>query len=836
MAHDPLYQVENIVFERRVNHLALLLDLSPLLPDRLLKRAIWLARNADEAALRAFLVRALARRLPTKVEQIKLRREHPVRRGMLIREVSIPEGKQVKRLMTRLSEEQRHEILERLLEAVEKRKHKSASRQHKQQQQQQQQEGDVYRVQVGRRLDEFGDSGGGGSASFWRDISENLPRTAASSQPPKPSPAAASVITPTPPPEERTNIVNLGFAHRSAADKTLAPDEPLACGHAYYFWLNIGRAHKHAIGTPTPIDLNKLPEEAVLTVALFGFENELGITKNHDTGELKIQANGTVKVLRQPLSKNPLSADSPADYLENFLVFPVRVPKNEGVYRLRCNIYCAQVLVQSYVVSASARTTATAVNEACTKKLDYVLSQNLRASHLASLTAEPHRLSIMVNSNGDGSHNFRFFGADETERFKDDAQIDGDQLSGFLLQARRALHKVSWDNENEWDPDNKNLAYRYKSGAFDAKMLARDLAYLARAGWRIYAGFISHLTKTAAELETLMADPGLVQIALKLSPRAVLPAAIVYDYAWKPDVFAASFDTTPFELCPTFAAALDSACAGGPPLEECDCFKGGCALKAMIADIRKPGSGKTLQDLPPVICPSGFWGYRHSLGLPLTLDGTNKDIPPVISFKDQLQMIACVSTDPLFVERDTHLGRLKKLKNALKFELDNSYGAIVNRLKTTIPQLLYFYCHGGVRANTNLPYLEIGNSDRFGPDDLIGEGISWKEPHPLVFINGCHTTSLNPEITLDFVSSFVQQSGAAGVIGTEITIFEPLAVKFAEECFSRFVGAPPHNESMPLGRAVRGARLELLKQGNPLGLVYIPYAVGTLRLQESQQN
>jgi len=33
---------------------------------------------------------------------------------------------------------------------------------------------------------------------------------------------------------------------------------------------------------------------------------------------------------------------------------------------------------------------------------------------------------------------------------------------------------------------------------------------------------------------------------------------------------------------------------------------------------------------------------------------------------------------------------------------------------------------------------------------------------------------------------------------------------------------------------VRGARLELLKDGNPLGLVYIPYAVASLRLE--QQN
>jgi len=59
-------------------------------------------------------------------------------------------------------------------------------------------------------------------------------------------------------------------------------------------------------------------------------------------------------------------------------------------------------------------------------------------------------------------------------------------------------------------------------------------------------------------------------------------------------------------------------------------------------------------------------------------------------------------------------------------------------------------------------------------------------------------------------------------------------VKFDEECLARFIGAPPHPESMPIGKAVRGARLELLKQGNPLGLVYIPYAVASLRLEKTQ--
>ncbi len=854
MPQDPLERVQTLLYAKRVNPLAILLDLSSVLPESLLKRAIWLAQNASEKVLRAFLVKALAKRLPARLDRIALTKKYPVPSGTAIKEVSIPEGKEVKRLIARLPEEQRHEVLDQWFDKIETnpdmvvRKGGIADKS----------KGFTFELPMtgggswaavepaDTRMG--GDDDSRGMSVGSADVSVFGPRDPEGKPVKKKGGVAASMIRvpktaafdnqaeeTSRGTEERSDIVNLGFSHADSANKTLQPDEPLQCGHSYYFWLNIGRARQDAIGAPTPIDLDKLPEEAVLTIAIFSFEKELEIDPRHDVGELKIQQNGAVKVLLKPTGRKSirLSPDAPQDFLKDFLLFPVSAPEKEGMYRLRCNIYCSQVLVQSYVVSANVKTSAAPVAEACSKKLDYVLSQSLRAGHLASLTSEPHLLSLMVNNNGDGTQSFRFFGGDGTERYKDDAQVDGQQLAGFLLQARRAMHKVSWGDENEWDPD-KNFDYRYKTQAFDSKKLAKDLAYLARAGWRIYTGFISHLAKPEDELKALLANPGLVQIALKLSPRAVVPAAVIYDYAWRPENF--DFEQTQFELCPTFSAAIDKARQGGPLLEDCDCFKGGCALSAMIAAIQDPDSDKTLEDLPPMVCPSGFWGYRHSLGLPLTLDGTNKDIPPVIELKDDLQVIACVSTDPNFVERDPHLGRLKALKNALKFERDEGYKAIVKRLKKTVPHLLYFYCHGGIRANTNLPYLEIGASDKFGPEALIGERISWKGPNPLVFINGCHTTSLNPEITLDFVSSFVQQNGAAGVIGTEITIFEPLAAKFAEECLSRFIGAAPHNESMPLGRAVRGARLELLKQGNPLGLVYIPYAVSTLRLQEAQQN
>ena len=113
------------------------------------------------------------------------------------------------------------------------------------------------------------------------------------------------------------------------------------------------------------------------------------------------------------------------------------------------------------------------------------------------------------------------------------------------------------------------------------------------------------------------------------------------------------------------------------------------------------------------------------------------------------------------------------------------------------------------------------------PDNLRWQRIRWEAPRPLIFINGCQTTALEPEQALEFVSAFVELAGASGVIGTEITVFEPLAGAFAEECLRRFL------DGAPIGEAIRGARLALLAAANPLGLAYIPFVTASLRLRLS---
>ena len=121
-----------------------------------------------------------------------------------------------------------------------------------------------------------------------------------------------------------------------------------------------------------------------------------------------------------------------------------------------------------------------------------------------------------------------------------------------------------------------------------------------------------------------------------------------------------------------------------------------------------------------------------------------------------------------------------------------------------------------------------GKDDAITTNNVRDKGFHWEDP-PLVFINGCHTAALEPEHALNFVSAFVEATYASGVIGTEVTVFEPLATWFAQEFFIRFVA-----KGQPVGQAFRGARLALLKEGNPLGLVYVPFVAPDMTLRRKE--
>jgi hypothetical protein len=576
-------------------------------------------------------------------------------------------------------------------------------------------------------------------------------------------------------------VVNTGFSGRDAPAEPYERSTPLVCDAEYLFWLDIGPPVAESIEL-VPTALPDLPANAVLDVIVFG----AGLTplEGEDHGQLLLH-NGTATVAR------PAALVDASDVAETRLFFGIRAPSEPGNAQLRCNIYHRQVLVQSRIVSAQVQTRPDAVGR-LQSELDYSLAPSLSPAHLDSIGE--HRLSVLLNRTDAGTHLLSFVGQGE---FRSSAEIDELALQNMIEAARKALRRAAWGKEAEWQEGD-----RYAYADVDRDRLERDLVLLALPGFRLYAAIADQLTGGAEktdELNALMRTTGVVQIALKGTARRLLPAALFYDYFG----LHTNMPLEQYTVCKQFTDALDA----GKGLDGCPCFHGDC-----------PARGEAT-----VVCPSGFWGFRHDLGVPLTLAGA-PDVPPTIGYAHEPSLTLAVSTDPAFVERAAHADKIKALVgDAISYA--DSFQELLDALRSANSDVVYFYCHGGVDRDT-WPYLQVGplNDPVLTADVLFSERIRWTSPRPLVFINGCHTVAVEPEKVVEFAGALVGNVHAAGVIGTEITVFEPLATAFGLEYLRRFLAGGT------VGESIRGARLGLLAQGNPLGLVYVPFALATLRL------
>ena len=589
-------------------------------------------------------------------------------------------------------------------------------------------------------------------------------------------------------------IVNTGFADEGDAATPHKPTLPLQPLTDYYFWLEVGAPMEGSIEV-VPTELPKeIPPGAELDVALFGFDGEVQLTPGKDAGRIKIEGDGTVTVLTRVAE--PAVGE---DILHKRLFFPVKTADRPR-QRLRCNIYYKQTLIQSRLITIKVEANAVASERpALVSRLDYTLSKSLNGEVLEGMGE--NKLSVLLNDNGNGTHGFRFFGQ---ESFKKDATLTEGALQNLIEMARGGLRKVAWGDDEEFK-SGKN--YRYADGAFNEDRLRGDLITLAIRGRRFYTGLISKFAGPGPEswaLEDMMKQTGQVQIASKVDATLVVPAGMFYDHPLDDGK-----ETKAMSVCDTFMTAVRNK----TPLEQTACFQGNCPDR----------------DKDTVVCPSGFWGFRHNLGLPVSLkkeDQEADDAAVTITYTGTPHIAMSVSTDPNFRERPKHEQNLRNLNLATTDEYADNRDASVNLIKNTKAQVVYFYCHGGLTGD-GVPFISVGDKtgDWLTTTTLYNSRIYWQSNRPLVFINGCHTTAVTPKYALNFVQSFVQAHNAAGVVGTEITIFEPIAVTFAEECLKQFLQG-----GKTLGEAVRGARLKMLRDGNPLGLVYIPYAVPGLKV------
>lgn len=591
----------------------------------------------------------------------------------------------------------------------------------------------------------------------------------------------------------KKRVVNTGFAPQTHPDEEMDREMPLKIGGRYYFWVEIGEPREKSI-EETPTDIPDVPAKVRLTVAIFGFKDGLLVTRNADIGELEKEEDGTVRVVKQPLAGSPPASG----FLAQRLFFPVRCPRREGIFQMRCNIYRGQVLLQSRVIHARVMAAPRKLLEgqrALRSVLDYSLSGRLNPALLTQLAE--HRLSILLNRNDDGTNSLHVYGSKGEQRFKrDDIRFEETKLNKFIEMARGSLRIASWNSKEGKEEWREGIPFKYQDRNRDLSRLSKDLINMAQWGREFYIPF-----KIRTKFEEVLYEPSLIQIAMKDSPTYVLPAAMIYDYPL-------SVGASGLSICPSFADAFDR----GASLENHECFMGSCPTRKE----------------KKIVCPSGFWGFRHYLGMPLSVekksddenakDAIGNDVSAYIFFRHDLKMVAGVATDLHLLQ--SHEKALEKLKPKLICQYADTRDKVFSLLQSS-PHLVYFYCHGALLRD-ELSYLQVGANDKVFPSNF--DEIKWDNPRPLVFMNGCHT--IDPMGALNFIEPLVQLSRCAGVIGTEITIYEEMATVFAEEFFRRFLGGEA------VGMAVRNARLKLLEEGNPLGLVYIPYAIAGLSLKE----
>lgn len=407
-----------------------------------------------------------------------------------------------------------------------------------------------------------------------------------------------------------------------------------------------------------------------------------------------------------------------------------------------------------------------------------------------------------------------------------DAMTVSQQGIGDRLKLIRGdLDEIGGKNIYGFAPqDDPNLPRPVLANEGTPEKLTEALKKLAVKGYTLYCEIFS--ADARIKLAKELAESGQTIHVARLMEGEVLPWSIIYDQYL-------DIAEEPQTVCLDLLNHVD----GKGQLDYHECIgQANCPLKA-------DAEGR-------VVCPWGFWGIKHILEQPpqRIREGANpRGLVTQISVTGSTNMSMNVSTRlRLLKAHHGSIARLPGITQPLPYAGDDrpqdgqpapqrGKDQILQSLRSSDIHIIYFYCHGGATEEITgsgwpKPYLSVGRTkgQRIVPENFTRLDIQnqpvyrWTE-HPLVFVNGCHTAGLTPAIMGHFVQTFAEL-GAAGVIGTEVKVWEPLAIFFAERFFHAFL------QGQSVGQILRDLRHELLRRHNPLGLVYTNYCSADLGL------
>ena len=398
------------------------------------------------------------------------------------------------------------------------------------------------------------------------------------------------------------------------------------------------------------------------------------------------------------------------------------------------------------------------------------------------------------------------------------------ELANAVTLARDALHDVSFPQI----PGNKPDQYLYQFGygsqanAGSPEMLKKSLRTLADKGWNLFTS-----TFPEASLPGLMALSAADQtfhVAHVLLEKSI-PWAVMYDRPFDPN--RSEDESGASVLRDTCLAALNAD--GTFSTRQCGTHANCLLHPAKVAAARAAHQDVAREDT--IACPLHFWGFRHVIEAPAQQSDDSKNPNPLVTAihaGSQAQMVAGLNHDlPDAGNHETELENVVQGVSAAWAKKTMKRDELIDSMKTLDLHLVYLYCHArdGDATKALRPYLELagGGTGRIFTADLRGWPGSWKHS-PLVVLNGCGTVGFSPHSLSPFVTTLVQDRGAAGVLGTEIPVAEMLAREAALSFLTPFVAGSP------AGEAMLAMRRSLLAKSNPLGLIYVLYSSADLKV------
>jgi hypothetical protein len=555
---------------------------------------------------------------------------------------------------------------------------------------------------------------------------------------------------------------------------------PLAAGSEYLFLVSTGPSEDSA-----PVSFSLPTDDLSLDVVVFPLASDLHFPTDR----------ATMRLRPDPAAMMQKFAPPSPDLIGERVALSLVTPREPGVYRFRCHVVYRQMVLQSRLVQITVAAQPTPrLEPQMTAVLDYTLLRRWQAQTLGHL--RPTRLSLFV-----GDEQVYMLPQSGPSAI---ASFSPAEWSALTERLRQSLRRAAWGHPDSFRPGDH---YRY-GGQPEWVRMATDLVTFARAGYRLYDALFGRMTPTdpyaTLDVANALQTPALIQIAAAESSPLTPHLALLYDYP-----LDEGLPVDKFSLCPEFEMAWHK----GLPLAESDCFQGRCPSRAR----------------PDVVCPSGFWGFRHFMAQPLSV-GEETDAPMTIDMAQRPSLALHLSTNPALTLRDEHVGNLydllKKFGGQVRTAVTRAES--LTMLTENEAQVAYFYCRAGVKEGR--PWLQVGPLDEKGVTraNLARLNTNWSGVRPLVFLNAIQSASLTPETGRDLFNGFLESVGASGLIVPDMTALEPFATRFAEEFLRSFL-----LDRQPAGEALRQARLRLLQVGNPLGLIYTLYALPDLRLEQT---